>query len=155
MAGMILDRIINETLQKTFGSDVIKENLLKPSANGQTNSIIQNNSLGRNLIAASDTFDEAFKIESYKQLPANVNHQLEELQLLPVEMFHYERLFWVFIFAFMIFISVGGNLIVVYIVSTNKEFKSVTNYFLVNLSMADTMVSTLNVIFNFTSMLNR
>ena len=32
--------------------------------------------------------------------------------------------------------------------------RTVTNYFLVNLSLADTMVSTLNVIFNFIYMLN-
>ncbi|KAL1403191.1 hypothetical protein pipiens_019477, partial [Culex pipiens pipiens] len=32
--------------------------------------------------------------------------------------------------------------------------RTVTNYFLVNLSIADAMVSTLNVTFNYTYMLN-
>lgn len=72
-----------------------------------------------------------------------------------VEMGQKERIFWVLLFSLMVLIAAGGNIIVIYIVSTNKEMKSVTNYFLVNLSLADTMVSTLNVIFNFISMLNR
>lgn len=72
-----------------------------------------------------------------------------------IEMSQSERLFWVLIFSVMVLVAAGGNTIVVYIVATNKEMKSVTNYFLVNLSLADTMVSTLNVIFNFISMLNR
>lgn len=69
------------------------------------------------------------------------------------EMGQKERMFWVLIFSFMVLIAAGGNIIVIYIVSTNKEMKSVTNYFLVNLSAADTMVSILNVVFNFISML--
>lgn len=72
-----------------------------------------------------------------------------------VEMGSIERLVWIMLFSLMVLIAAGGNIFVVYIVSTNKEMKSVTNYFLVNLSLADTMVSTLNVIFNFISMLNR
>lgn len=71
------------------------------------------------------------------------------------EMSRAERLFWVALFSLMVLVAAGGNMIVIWIVSTNREMKSVTNYFLVNLSLADTMVSTLNVIFNFTSMLNR
>lgn len=68
-------------------------------------------------------------------------------------MSHIEMLFWILLFSLMILIAAGGNMIVIYIVSTNREMKSVTNYFLVNLSLADTMVSTLNVIFNLISML--
>lgn len=60
---------------------------------------------------------------------------------------------WIALFCCMIFVATSGNLIVVFIVATNRNFKSVTNYFLVNLSLADAMVSTLNVIFNFVSML--
>jgi hypothetical protein len=72
-----------------------------------------------------------------------------------IEMGPKERLFWILIFSLMVLVAAGGNIVVIHIVSTNKEMKSVTNYFLVNLSLADTMVSTLNVIFNFISMLNR
>lgn len=85
------------------------------------------------------------------------NIELENLTnlLQDIEMTQVERLFWIFLFSLMVLVAAGGNMIVIYIVSTNREMKSVTNYFLVNLSLADTMVSTLNVIFNFISMLNR
>lgn len=85
------------------------------------------------------------------------NLELENLTnlLQDIEMTQIERLFWIFLFSLMVLVAAGGNMIVIYIVSTNREMKSVTNYFLVNLSLADTMVSTLNVIFNFISMLNR
>lgn len=66
-----------------------------------------------------------------------------------------ERTFWITLFLVMVLVAAGGNLIVIHIVFANKQMKTVTNYFLVNLSLADTMVSTLNVIFNFISMLDR
>ncbi|XP_014211867.1 tachykinin-like peptides receptor 99D [Copidosoma floridanum] len=66
----------------------------------------------------------------------------------------WRQLFWTFLFAIMIIVSTGGNLIVIWIVLTHKRMRTVTNYFLVNLSVADTMVSTLNVIFNYVYMLN-
>lgn len=71
------------------------------------------------------------------------------------ELSRFERLIWIIVFTVMVLIAAGGNTIVVYIVLTNKQMKSVTNYFLVNLSVADTMVSILNVVFNFISMLHR
>ena len=54
----------------------------------------------------------------------------------------------------MVIVSTGGNLVVIWIVLADRLMRTVTNYFLVNLSIADTMVSTLNVIFNFTFMLS-
>ncbi len=61
---------------------------------------------------------------------------------------------WTILFTGMVIVSTGGNLIVIWIVMADRRMRTVTNYFLVNLSIADTMVSTLNVIFNFTYMLN-
>nr|XP_046916674.1 tachykinin-like peptides receptor 99D [Dermatophagoides farinae] len=66
----------------------------------------------------------------------------------------YQQILWSFIFGTMVFVAAGGNIIVIWIVLTNKRMRTVTNYFLVNLSVADIMVSTLNVIFNFIYMLN-
>ncbi|XP_055524526.1 tachykinin-like peptides receptor 99D isoform X2 [Wyeomyia smithii] len=54
----------------------------------------------------------------------------------------------------MVVVASVGNLVVIWIVLANKRMRTVTNYFLVNLSIADAMVSTLNVTFNFTYMLN-
>ena len=61
---------------------------------------------------------------------------------------------WSILFGGMVVVATGGNLIVIWIVLTEKRMRTVTNIFLVNLSIADTMVSTLNVVFNFIYMLN-
>ncbi|CAL1296880.1 unnamed protein product [Larinioides sclopetarius] len=64
----------------------------------------------------------------------------------------WQQLVFSAMFGIMIFIATGGNAIVMWIVLAHKRMRSVTNYFLVNLSLADTMVATLNVIFNFVYM---
>ncbi|XP_023232740.1 tachykinin-like peptides receptor 99D [Centruroides sculpturatus] len=66
----------------------------------------------------------------------------------------WQQMAWSLLFGVMVLAATGGNLIVIWIVLTNRKMRTVTNYFLFNLSMADIMVSTLNVIFNFTYMLN-
>jgi tachykinin-like receptor len=66
----------------------------------------------------------------------------------------WRQLVWSLLFAGMVVVATGGNLIVIWIVLANKRMRTVTNYFLVNLSVADAMVSTLNVTFNYTYMLN-
>lgn len=66
----------------------------------------------------------------------------------------WRQVLWSLLFAGMVLVATGGNLIVIWIVLANKRMRSVTNYFLVNLSVADAMVSTLNVTFNYTYMLN-
>lgn len=66
----------------------------------------------------------------------------------------WKQLLWTFLYAGMVVVATGGNLIVIWIVLAHKRMRTVTNYFLVNLSVADAMVSTLNVTFNFVYMLN-
>lgn len=66
----------------------------------------------------------------------------------------WRQVLWTLLFAGMVVVATGGNLIVIWIVLANKRMRTVTNYFLVNLSVADAMVSTLNVTFNYTYMLN-
>lgn len=70
-------------------------------------------------------------------------------------MFLLAQVLWCVLFSTMIVVAACGNLIVIWIVLAHKRMRTVTNYFIVNLSIADTMVSTLNVIFNFTYMLRR
>ncbi|XP_050343718.1 tachykinin-like peptides receptor 99D isoform X1 [Nymphalis io] len=65
----------------------------------------------------------------------------------------WRQVLWTVLFAGMVVVATLGNVVVIWIVLANKRMRSVTNYFLVNLSVADTMVSTLNVTFNFTYML--
>ncbi|XP_052069285.1 tachykinin-like peptides receptor 99D [Mytilus californianus] len=76
-------------------------------------------------------------------------------QLLPNETFYedpYMMPWWsqlIFLTAFVILITValGGNLIVIWIVMAHKRMRTVTNYFLVNLAVADTLISLLNTPF--------
>ncbi|XP_065199720.1 tachykinin-like peptides receptor 99D isoform X2 [Planococcus citri] len=65
----------------------------------------------------------------------------------------WETLLWNSLFLPMVVVATGGNLIVIWIVWSHKRMRTVTNIFLVNLAIADTMVSTLNVTFNFAYML--
>lgn len=66
----------------------------------------------------------------------------------------WRKIIWSILFAAMVLVATGGNLIVIWIVLANKRMRTVTNYFIVNLSIADVMVSTLNVTFNYTYMIN-
>uniref|UniRef100_A0A8D8WXB2 Tachykinin-like peptides receptor 99D n=1 Tax=Cacopsylla melanoneura TaxID=428564 RepID=A0A8D8WXB2_9HEMI len=66
----------------------------------------------------------------------------------------WKQVMWTCLYAPMVVVATGGNLIVIWIVLAHKRMRTVTNYFLVNLSLADAMVSTLNVTFNFVYMLS-
>ncbi|KAH3871656.1 tachykinin-like peptides receptor 99D [Dreissena polymorpha] len=52
-------------------------------------------------------------------------------------------------FAAILLISAGGNLVVIWIVLAHKRMRTVTNYFLVNLALADFLISQLNLPFTF------
>lgn len=62
---------------------------------------------------------------------------------------------FLFIFAFvpMVIVAAGGNIIVIWIVLAHKRMRTVTNYFLVNLAVADALITILNTLFNFVYML--
>ncbi|CAB0035484.1 unnamed protein product [Trichogramma brassicae] len=79
-----------------------------------------------------------------------LNQEDETKFILPL----WRQVLWSLLFGCMIIVATGGNIIVIWIVLAHKRMRTVTNYFLVNLSIADTTVSTLNVIFNFIYMLN-
>ncbi|XP_017041704.1 tachykinin-like peptides receptor 99D [Drosophila ficusphila] len=66
----------------------------------------------------------------------------------------WRQVLWSLLFGGMVIVATGGNLIVVWIVMTTKRMRTVTNYFIVNLSIADAMVSSLNVTFNYYYMLD-
>ncbi|XP_072379905.1 tachykinin-like peptides receptor 86C [Diabrotica undecimpunctata] len=65
------------------------------------------------------------------------------------------QLAWSTIFLFMIVTATCGNCIVIWIVVAHRRMRTVTNYFLVNLSTADLLLTTFNCIFNFIYMLQR
>ncbi|XP_031849865.1 tachykinin-like peptides receptor 86C [Nomia melanderi] len=72
----------------------------------------------------------------------------------PFDLPWWQKLAWSLIFAVMLLIATGGNVIVIWIVLAHRRMRTVTNYFLVNLSVADLMMSLLNCAFNFTFLLN-
>ncbi|TRY80241.1 hypothetical protein TCAL_12372 [Tigriopus californicus] len=65
----------------------------------------------------------------------------------------WRQVMWMILFVAMATVATCGNLIVIWIVMSHQRMRTVTNYFIVNLSIADTMVSSLNVTFNFVYML--
>jgi tachykinin-like receptor len=93
--------------------------------------------------------NESLTVGNYS-LIYNVTQEDHNQFILPL----WRQLLWSLLFAGMVVVATGGNLIVIWIVLANKRMRTVTNYFLVNLSVADAMVSTLNVTFNYTYMLN-
>ncbi|KAH9368485.1 hypothetical protein HPB48_018715 [Haemaphysalis longicornis] len=63
------------------------------------------------------------------------------------------QLGYAFLFGGMVLVAALGNATVVWIVLAHRRMRSVTNYFLVNLSVADLLTSTLNAVFNLVYML--
>ncbi|ESO87099.1 hypothetical protein LOTGIDRAFT_107384 [Lottia gigantea] len=61
----------------------------------------------------------------------------------------WQQLIFITLFVVIIIVAAGGNIIVIWIVLAHKRMRTVTNYFLVNLAVADAMISILNTLFNF------
>ncbi|XP_021930461.1 tachykinin-like peptides receptor 86C isoform X2 [Zootermopsis nevadensis] len=72
----------------------------------------------------------------------------------PYDLAWWQKLMWAVVFGAMLVVATGGNIIVMWIVLAHRQMRTVTNYFLVNLSISDLMMSLLNCIFNFIFMLN-
>ncbi|KAI0208587.1 Tachykinin-like peptides receptor 99D [Lamellibrachia satsuma] len=65
----------------------------------------------------------------------------------------YIQLLYIVAFVTMVIVATGGNIIVIWIVLAHKRMRTVTNYFLVNLAVADTLISVFNTVFNSVYML--
>ncbi|XP_034249815.1 tachykinin-like peptides receptor 99D isoform X2 [Thrips palmi] len=66
----------------------------------------------------------------------------------------WRQVLWSALFAGMVIVAACGNIMVIWIVLAHKRMRTVTNYFLVNLSIADAMVSMLNVTATYVGMLH-
>ncbi|CAB3368305.1 Hypothetical predicted protein [Cloeon dipterum] len=66
----------------------------------------------------------------------------------------WQKTAWSVVFGAMLLVAVGGNTIVMWIVLAHRRMRSVTNYFLVNLSVSDLLMALLNCIFNFIYMID-
>lgn len=78
----------------------------------------------------------------------------ETSQTNPFIMVWYLQLIHIVAFVSMVIVAAGGNAIVIWIVLAHKRMRTVTNYFLVNLAVADFLISVLNTLFNFVYMLH-
>uniref|UniRef100_A0AAZ3S3X9 Neuromedin-K receptor n=1 Tax=Oncorhynchus tshawytscha TaxID=74940 RepID=A0AAZ3S3X9_ONCTS len=56
---------------------------------------------------------------------------------------------WTVAYSLVLFVSVSGNVIVVWIILAHKQMRTVTNYFLLNLALADTSMAAFNSFVNF------
>ncbi|CAG0878538.1 unnamed protein product [Darwinula stevensoni] len=83
---------------------------------------------------------------------------LSEIRGLPKEPFSlplYQQVLWSSLFGAMLTVAIAGNALVMWTVLAHPRMKTVTNYFIVNLSVADMMLSVLNCAFNFSFMMHR
>lgn len=65
----------------------------------------------------------------------------------------WQQLLFISAFAPMIVAAAGGNITVIWIVLAHKRMRTVTNYFLVNLAVADALISIFNTCFTFSFLL--
>lgn len=65
----------------------------------------------------------------------------------------WQQLLFISAFAPMIIAAAGGNIIVIWIVLAHKRMRTVTNYFLVNLAVADALISIFNTCFTLSFLL--
>ncbi|XP_076373168.1 tachykinin-like peptides receptor 86C [Tachypleus tridentatus] len=66
----------------------------------------------------------------------------------------WQQILWTVAFGLMVVVASGGNTIVLWVILAHRKMRTVTNYFLLNLSLADLLMATFNAIFNFVYMLN-
>lgn len=104
--------------------------------------------------------------ECFTQMLSNVNNQsMDELinaTKAPIQVntdrpfipYWWVQIAWALVFGIMVFVSVVGNITVIWIVLAHRRMRTVTNFFLVNLTIADLATATFNAIFNFVFMLN-
>ncbi len=59
------------------------------------------------------------------------------------------RILWSVFCSVIMGVAAGGNLIVIWIVATNPRMRTVTNYFLLNLAVADALIATVSMPFLF------
>ncbi|KAL7023259.1 hypothetical protein ACKWTF_012541 [Chironomus riparius] len=72
----------------------------------------------------------------------------------PYELSWQLRIFWSLLFGVMLLIAISGNCIVLWIVLAHRRMRTVTNYFLLNLSISDLLMASLNCVFNFIFMID-
>ena len=60
---------------------------------------------------------------------------------------------WTIVYGLMVIVAIVGNVSVIVVMGRNRRMRTVTNLFLINLSIADLLMVTLNAMFHFVHML--
>ncbi|KAH6944597.1 hypothetical protein HPB50_004207 [Hyalomma asiaticum] len=97
--------------------------------------------------ALLDSLNQSWPVSSTRATVVDVRS--ERQWVLP----WWTQLVYAFLFGFMVATAVLGNTAVIWIVLAHRTMRTVTNYFLLNLSVADTMTATFNAVFNLVYML--
>jgi hypothetical protein len=79
-------------------------------------------------------------------------NRLDSLHCGPFPFVHplFIQIGYILLFSALILLAVGGNFTVIWIVLRHKRMRTVTNYFLVNLAIADASISIFNLGFSWT-----
>ncbi|EDW42708.1 GM26156 [Drosophila sechellia] len=102
----------------------------------------------------SSIIDNRDNLESINEAKDFLTECLFPSPTRPYELPWEQKTIWAIIFGLMMFVAIAGNGIVLWIVTGHRSMRTVTNYFLLNLSIADLLMSSLNCVFNFIFMLN-
>ncbi|CAM1310919.1 Uncharacterised protein g5556 [Pycnogonum litorale] len=95
-----------------------------------------------------ELFNCSATVVSGSELQASNNSNLRPF-VLPLSL----KIPWTIIFGILVISAILGNTLVIWIVIAHRRMRTVTNYFLLNLSIGDLMMATFNVIFNYIYMI--
>lgn len=87
------------------------------------------------------------------------NYEQQYSDLIPNTSFHYDHSWWItlswtLLFSSMELFAVVSNLLIIWIISSQKTMRTIINLFLLNLTISDLFTITFNASFNFIFMLN-
>ena len=85
------------------------------------------------------TSSEFMEYDDYYPINGTFVHNMEQR----------DRIIWSLIASAVMVTAAGGNIIVIWIVATNPRMRTVANYFLLNLAIADALIATLSMPFLF------
>jgi hypothetical protein len=83
----------------------------------------------------------------------NSNKMVSDLDFSPYKVDWYIIVFLSFLYGLISLISIFGNALIIWAVVNNKKMKNVTNYFIINLAVADIIIGVLVAPFQFQSAL--
>jgi len=91
----------------------------------------------------------------YLENSSNIVEEDEDIETQLSSGWTYLDLVWTLAFSSIVVTSLLGNCLVIWIVTAHRRMWSVTNYFLLNLAVADILMATFNCIFSFIYMRDR